>query len=644
MKRSIFWIAAVLFLAAGFLSSCGDDKEKSSVVAVKSVKFTQATVALPLGDEDKAGTVALTYTLEPAKANNIESVSWSSNASGVATVSNSGLVTSVELGEATITVTVRTTDGGTFTDRCTVEVLPALIAVAGIEFEDEELVLAPGSSITLTPVFSPEDADNQKVFWESNNIKVATVSDEGKVTAIKEGTAVITVTTMEGQFKARCTIDVKYAVTGVEFEDGEDLVLEAGDEVTLIANVLPENATFPEVTWESSDPDVAKVDKDGNVTAVGVGTTTITVTTEDGEFEVSLEIEVVHTAVTGVEFEDDAKLSIDVGSEVTLKAIVLPDNATNKKVTWESSDTDVATVDEDGKVTAIDVGTAIITVTTDEGEFEATREIEVTKISVTGVFIGNVPAPTKLIAVYEGLNDVFNLTADVRPPDATINTVTWESSDTDVADVDENGKLTFKGNGLVTITLTTTDGDFKANLVFNMSTYYLFSSLSWLDRSGWSIYGYNPAEHDSNTDGGPGWSSQAPYDGGSRVTNVLTDDDGAFWHASWSGPSTVHPHWFTVDLGETTEFDAVMLRRRTNNDGTSKGFYVYTSNVANPPGNESWIYRGDYTFNPLINDRQTKPLDDGTVSARYVLIYFDEKHKGSGNYAMFSQFGLYKRE
>jgi hypothetical protein len=71
---------------------------------------------------------------------------------------------------------------------------------------------------------------------------------------------------------------------------------------------------------------------------------------------------------------------------------------------------------------------------------------------------------------------------------------------------------------------------------------------------------------------------------------------------------------------------------------------VYTSNVANPPGNDSWIYRGDYTFDPGTDDRQIKPLDGGTVKARYILMYFDEKHKGSSNYTMFSQFGLYKRE
>ena len=642
MKRSIFWIAAVLFLAAGFLSSCkDDDKNKDSVVAVKSVTFTRSTVALPLGDEDKAGTVALAYTLEPAKANNIESVTWSSNASGVATVSQSGLVTSVELGEATITVTVKTTDGGAFTSKCTVKVVPAPIGVVGIEFEDEEIALAPGGSITLTPVFSPEDADNQTVTWESDNEEVATVDKDGVVTAVDIGTAVITATTEEGRYKARCTIIVRIDVTGVEFEDGSDLVLEAGDIVTLIANVLPEDATNQNVTWESSDTDVATVDKNGNVTATGVGTATITVTTAEGEFEASLDIEVLTTAVTGIELEDNAKISIDVGSEITLKAYFLPDNATNKKVEWESSDPTVASVDENGKVTAIDVGTAIITVTTDEGGFQDSREIEVTKINVTGVHIQDFPPSA--MRKFEEIDFAFTLTAVVEPSDATIRTVTWESSDTDVAEVNENGKLVIKSPGKVTITATTTDGGFKSTFVIS-PTYY-----SLLDRSKWSFPGYA----DNSQAGQVGYDSQANNEGGSpngRVIAMLDGDSGTFWHARWGENNgdglggTDYPHWFIVDLGEDTEFSAVMLQRRQGNGGTAKGYQVYTSNVMNPPGSATWTDRGEYDFDPGINDKQAKALSGGTVKARYILMYFDDKYKGSGNYTMFAEFGLYKRE
>jgi len=636
MKRNIFLITAVLFFAAGFLPSCSDDKDKDPVIEVKSVMFKLPSVNLSLGDEEKTFTVALTYTLEPAKASNIVSVNWSSSNTEVATVSQSGLVTSIALGETTVTVTVQVTDGKTFTDRCIVNVVSAPISVEDVEFITEEgLIIPPGGSTTLQYQVLPEDASNKSVLWESNNEKVATVNQEGLVTAVSLGTAVISVTTVEGGFKARYTITVKVVVTGVELEPLSKTVFEAGEEVELVANVLPEDATNKKVTWESSDPEVATVDDNGKVTAKSVGSVIITVTTEDGEFEDACEIEVKKTDVTGVELEENTKLEIPAGNEVTLKANILPANASNKKLIWESSDPLVATVDEDGKVTAIDVGNAFITVTTDEGGFEDTREIEVLKISVLGVRIGNIGRD--VTNLFKGLNNVYNLTASIAPSNATINTVTWESSDTDVADVDQTGKLTLKSVGVTTITVTTTDGGFTDNFMFKVNEF------SFLDRSNWSIYGYNESYAD-NRDGGPGWSSQAPYDGGARITAILTDEDGQFWHASWSDPSTDYPHWFIVDLGEATEFDAVMLRRRTDNGGTAKGYTIYTSDVANPPDNDRWTNRGDYTFDPSTNDRQAKPLASGTVKARYILMYFDEKHKGSSNYTMFSQFGLYKRE
>ena len=640
MKRNIFIVTAILFFAAGFLSSCKDDNKDSSKIAVKSVKFSKSTLALPLGDEDDVKTVALTYELEPANANNIESVKWSSNAQEIATVSQSGLVTSLSLGDAIITVEVKTTDGATIPAKCTVNVVPPPTGVTGVEFEAEGQILPPGSSVKLIPIILPADAANKNVVWGSNKVKIATVNQEGLVIAAADtfGIAVITVTTEDGQHKAKYAIDVRVAVTGVNLVVPSKLDFEVGEAIELKANVLPTNATYKDVTWKSSDTKIATVDNKGKVQAVGIGKATITVTTEDGEFEGSCEVEVKTTVVTGIELESNAKMTLDAGNEVTLKANVLPKTATNQKIIWESSNPTVATVDANGKVKGIDEGTVFITVTSDEGAFTDTREIEVKRIPVTAVYVVPNITSEAVRVVYEGINNVFNITTKIEPSDATIKTVTWESSDNNVAIVDGTGKLTIKGLGKATITVTTADGGFQDRFLLNIGNFN-----SWLDRSKWSIYGYN-SSYDDNRDGGPGWSSQAPYDGGARVTAILTDNDGQFWHASWSSPATDYPHWFIVDLGETVDFDAVMLRRRTDNGGTAKGYTIYTSDVANPPGNSSWINRGDYTFDPGTNNRQAKPLNDGTVSARYILMYFDAKYKGSSNYAMFSQFGLYKKE
>ena len=559
MKRSIFLLAAVLFLAVSYLSSCkDDDKDKSEVFTVKSVTFVHATIDLPLGDEDNISAVALTYTLEPAKASNIESVSWSSSNTEVATVSQSGLVTSISLGETTITVNVKTTEGANFSHTCTVNVVSAPIRVDGVEIEDNETSILPGAQLTLVAIISPEDANIKTVGWTSSNEEVAIVTQGGLVIAVDIGTAIITVTTVDGQFKAQYEITVEVPVSGVQLTEKTKLILEVGDEDELFANVLPEDATNTNISWESNNTDAVTVDNDGKIKAVGIGAATITVTTEDGDFTDTREIEVMGTYVSSVKLGDDIHLE----------------------------------------------------------------------------------------TVYEGgvLNEDSNtrtLSATVEPANANNKKVTWESSDTDVAVVSESGVLTIKDAGTATITVTTDDGGYTDALVLTVDNFY-----SFLDRSKWSIVGYDPDINNDSNGGGQGWSSQAKGEGdppNGRITALLNDNVNQFWHSSW-GPDRPYPHWFIVDLGEEVEFEAVMLQRRQgNNTGSAKGYAVRTSNAeADIPMNYfNWVDRGEYDFDPDKEERQINFLDDGVIQARYIMLYFDEKYKGSSTFVYIATFGLY---
>ena len=157
--------------------------------------------------------------------------------------------------------------------------------------------------------------------------------------------------------------------------------LNEGDQTTLTATVNPSNATNKNVTWTSSDNAVATV-ANGKVTAVKAGTATITVKTEDGNKTATCTVTV--TAKTyPVESVTLDKTSVELteGAETTLTATVNPSNATNKNVTWTSSDNAVATV-SNGKVTAVKAGTATITVKTEDGNKTATCTVTVTAKSV----------------------------------------------------------------------------------------------------------------------------------------------------------------------------------------------------------------------------------------------------------------------
>lgn len=158
----------------------------------------------------------------------------------------------------------------------------------------------------------------------------------------------------------------------------ETLRLEPEDTETLVATVLPDNADLKTVTWESDNEAVATVDKDGKVTAIAEGTATITATSDMVE-EVVAECTVsVETFVTGVTLDNETLALTVGGSDGTLTSTVAPEDATDDSVVWTSSDEEVVIV-ENGVVTAIGVGTAIITVTTVDGGFTAECEVTVTE-------------------------------------------------------------------------------------------------------------------------------------------------------------------------------------------------------------------------------------------------------------------------
>ena len=561
MKKSIFLIAAIIFFAAGFISSCGDDEKESNVLTVQSVKMSHSKIEVHLGDGTVDSTFVLTYDVVPAKATNIESVSWSSNNANVASVSRSGMVESVSLGDASITVTLKTTNGQSFTDKCDVTVIPPPIGVESVEFETEGQELTVGATVALKPIILPVDATDKSLIWESSNYNIASVDDDGVVKGEKNGTAVITVTTVDGQFKARYNITVVgVAVNSLTIQGDAKLDLEVDDEIQLIANLLPLDASIQTVTWSSSDPAVATVDAEGNVKALTLGTTIITVATTASGHTATCEIEVVKTDLQGVSLEtnsDEAKVFDDIYSTRTLTVTYIPANATNKDI------------------------------------------------------------------------------------------ASWTSSNTAVAEVDETGKVTFKSTGTVQITVTSDEGGHQSSLDIDVVCY------TWIDRTDWWIVGYNDSYNGINT-AGPGWSSQATNEGGvdspnGRVTAMLSDDVSIFWHSSWTGPAEQYPHWFIVDLGEEIPLDAVMLQRRQGNGGTATGYQVYTStkedpDIDDPEGGYDWVDRGEYSFNPGSDARQPQALDDENVSARYILMYFDTKYRGSGDNAMFATFGLYRKK
>ena len=262
--------------------------------------------------------------------------------------------------------------------------------VTGVSLNKNSLSFSViGNTEGLIATVSPESAKNKNVKWTSDNEKVATVDNTGKVTAIANGTAVITVTTEDGKKTATCKVvvdtknrPVNVPVTGVSFDRAEIVLYQIPATEYIKANVTPNNATNKKITWSSSNPAVAVVNSAGEVTSVSNGTAVITATTEDGQKTATCTVKVDNTnppseiKVTGLVLDKTEVSLTRSGAKETLTATIYPTNATNQKVKWHSDKTSIATVNN-GVVTAVRTGTATITATTEDGKFVASCTVTV---------------------------------------------------------------------------------------------------------------------------------------------------------------------------------------------------------------------------------------------------------------------------
>ncbi len=250
----------------------------SVTVNAKVINVTGVSLnknSLELVEED---TETLTATVSPSDATN-KNVTWSTENSGIATVSD-GVVTAVSAGNTTITVT---TEDGSYTDTCSVTVTEKIINVESVSLDKTSITLTEEDTEQLTATVSPENATDTSVTWSTENSSIATVSQDGLVTAVGAGTTTITVTTTDSSKTDTCVVTVNAKTVSVDSVslNKNTLELEEGASETLIATVSPANATNQNVTWSTESETIATV-SNGLVTAVAEGSTTITVTTEDG--------------------------------------------------------------------------------------------------------------------------------------------------------------------------------------------------------------------------------------------------------------------------------------------------------------------------------------------------------------------------
>lgn len=295
-------------------------------------------------------------------------------------------------GAGTTTITAASADGKasvSFTLNTT------KVDAQSVTVEPGEVSISYGRSKQLTAKVMPEDTTRYKIHWESSDEKIATVDETGLVTATGVGDATIkAISDDNDQVFGTCTVHAENVrAEGVEV-DKESLTLQVGSTKTLHALVSPADTYNKKVSWSSSNPAIASVNEDGEVTGVAIGgPVAITATTKDGGFSSSCQVTVQKDAipVTGISLEEEAYyFASDYFSETNplpdqpvhrLTAKVEPETATNTDVLWTSDTPEVAAVDEFGRVTAVGEGAAVITAATKDGDFTAQTKVYVPSVS-----------------------------------------------------------------------------------------------------------------------------------------------------------------------------------------------------------------------------------------------------------------------
>lgn len=220
-------------------------------------------------------------------------------------------------------------------------------------------------------------ASKLTVEWTSSDESVATVDATGMVVAVSAGEADITASVTDSEMSAVCKVTVKVAAKDITVPDNLDVKLNDGNETTVEATVSPADATDVKVSYASTDEAVATVDKDGRVQVLQPGECDITTTLmQDGEkvTEKTTHVKAFYEVESITLDSNEGKLT--VGNSHTIKATVAPEEAAAETtIEWSSSNEKVATVDSNGKVTAVSSGNATITATA--GEESANYEVTV---------------------------------------------------------------------------------------------------------------------------------------------------------------------------------------------------------------------------------------------------------------------------
>lgn len=431
-------IITVKTVDGGYHASC--------VISVfKKVEVTGISISATSRSLYVGNTFQLKANVEPTTAT-FPQITWKSDNPAVATVDQFGLVRAVGVG--TTYISAASDDNPFIVKKCKIT---SGIQATGVTLNATSVELYETATKMLVPTITPANATNKKVIWSSSDPSVASVNVDGVVTAVSQGTAVITCTTQDSSRTAKCTVKVLKTIKSKSVSlDSKSLTLNDGTSATLTASIKPDNVSITSLNWRSTNKKVATVNENGVIKAVGPGTCKIVATTKDTGKKAVCKVTVVETPVKRVKLSRST-LTLAMNKTYTLKATTVPSYATNQKMTWTTSNKKIVRVSKTGKIRAVAPGTATVTVISQDGGHKATCTVTVKRPKIQSL-------ATEQTTMEMGLGTKQAIVLIPTPAGASTTKVKYVSSNKSVAKVSSSGVVSAVGEGTAIITITPNDG------------------------------------------------------------------------------------------------------------------------------------------------------------------------------------------
>ena len=555
----------------GYKAICEVKVTKNEAVNVKKIKFSEDMYTVPV-----KGTLKVMTEIIPNNAID-QNVVYTSKNPNIATIDKNGVVTGLKTGVATIIATC----GGKTT---TTKVKVVEVSVEKITLSNTEIQLAKGEKFSLAYEITPNNATVKKIIWSSSDSKIVTV-DEGVVKGISKGVATITAKTIDGGHIATCKItvgDKTYVpIKSVSFVKGERVVM-IDETLQLKVRYQPSDATNVNFTYSSDNEKIATVNQDGLVKGVSAGKTKIIVKSVNGK-KSSVEITVKTPTVTGISLPTKDSVALETKSK-NLEVKITPSNA-DPKLIWSSSNTKVATVDKNGKITPKKIGLTTITVKVADTDivasclFEVTGEVLVDVEKIT--FKGDTPQQMQVGATYNLKNNI-----EILPIESSNRNIKYSDYSKKIISIDDNGIVKALKSGETNVVVTVGKKSLKVKfkiLDLPINSFYLSEAKNGLVLPVLGTATLTPVINEvKTTNSNIKWSSSHP-----EIVSVTDDGKIKVKKKSTKSPiitATLNDHngkklvstvKITISDGAVVKPSNLKLKLKDSNNAIYVGDYVY---------------------------------------------------------------------